>query len=1226
MPVELDRFFNDVQVYAESQQFHIDADVMEPGTGLHGIKKLSSSEKAAENKATVQAFIQSLEQDPRYAAMLERVRAPLEELMNSGKPLTAGVVKQARLELDFFRGVELGRQLAQDGRIPAGHGSSFGQFVALRMMPMDTPAEQTAAVREYLLQEVLPGNRDSLISIPDMGEKQKAAARLLAACDRERDWLPQMLDRELAGGLDQFSFNDFTSSAYARFHEDRLNVMRELEPASLETLAGLSRNAEILTFLAEVRPFLDDGDMTMLLQHISTSEARVDTPAHRMEVMREFMLNRLGSESVRGVMTAHHLPEGFSTAIGHNPQVVAEARAMLDALGTDAFPAKDQVRDMLRTAAEAFVTAHEQDMKAFVEMAKNPPVKLTPPLTLEKMSVYLNAMFTGDMILEPLLNDDAPVDAAFLQKLIDHAEALQSSAHSVHGDFGADDMNAVLNNSIRLLLVRRGVPQQMLPELVTRAISRFGRLASELTSVSEAAGSGRQVQAFVLQCLAMYRILERHAAVLIGLLNDEQRANMKLDCFSISDADDAATKKAKANQCTTFKEATFEKAVSPDKLSPMVRDFARAKGVSLPDAAPLSTEKVKKAADAILEADNNKMRNTILDNFIPSTGMSVVHAGGEFRAFFEEVSAANDFSVIDLNRLNLVPLSAAVSKITGDIAVEATTAGKSVSPDEIRRAMQEKVTQQLKELKAALMAVDAFPEKTAEGANPAGFTQKEKTIIKNMVHRFGLYDPEVIRNLATAARSESFQRALHNLAAPSLTAAQLSEETYRLVSAYLGVSKAFPANVQDALPLMLSLAMALGGMTPQERENLIATLNSDMAMKVGSGFLWASVSIDLSPQAYGECATAGAFLAALREQAMVEQNGNEVHEPLYFAQNPSHITDLPLGMNGMIPLLARIAGRTFPNMYQIFAQRNPPLSRDDWDILSEVYAWASQLVDDVHLQDVLAGILVGSADEIIAAIRDHDNTMPSVAQFWNIVTGGALGALPQDVSGENAMGKMLQHLDRSYQQRLHAAAPGRPMENLAERFSINVGLGVPVRKMFELTQPGASLTKDDIKVSLEMSSLRGIDASSGYGLVNDFRHLNPMSVLSFTRADGSSLEQHPVPISAEEDNARHPAIRGMVEFMRGMTHSEAQLMRVAQAFTQASRVILRAYGQMFPGVSLDGDGIFQMHATENADGSVTVEVTSDSGQPLQAHQSFLIMPDGSYTCTDFDISRPVVSG
>ena len=47
---------------------------------------------------------------------------------------------------------------------------------------------------------------------------------------------------------------------------------------------------------------------------------------------------------------------------------------------------------------------------------------------------------------------------------------------------------------------------------------------------------------------------------------------------------------------------------------------------------------------------------------------------------------------------------------------------------------------------------------------------------------------------------------------------------------------------------------------------------------------------------------------------------------------------------------------------------------------------------------------------------------------------------------------------------------------------------------------------------------------------------------------------------------------------------------------------------------------------DNADGSVTVEVTSDSGQPLQAHQSFLIMSDGSYTCTDFDISRPVVGG
>ena len=1235
MPIGLDLFLQQAGAIADTQQFHVVDDHMEQGTGLHGLKKLSSSAHAAENRATVQAFIHALEQDPRYAATLAQTRAPLDALMNEGKPLTAGVVKQAMLELEVTRGMALGRELARDGRIPAGHGSSFGQYAAMRGLPLDTPADQAGAVREYLLHEVYPRNMGVMAAIQDMGDKSNAAGRLLAACGRSRSveesWCAQMLDRELAGGVGNFSFDTFAATAYSRFHEGKLNVMRQLGKDTLEQLGGMPGGPELLTCLEEAMPSLGDGDAEKLLQHLVATDARLNTPASRMEAVREFMLNNLGSEAGRDIMAAHGLPESFATAVGHNPKVAAEAKAGLNkALAPGELPTREKVLDALRAAAENFTSAHEAELRELAIMAQDPPVTLTPPLTLETMPRYLNAMLAGDVLLEPLLHDNAPIDAAFLQALSDHAEALNSAAHSIRGDFGSDDMNTVLENSIRLLLARRGVPQEMLPELVTRALSRFGRLSCELTSVNNAVQDGLGGAAgiaFLRKGMTLYRTLENHAYTLLYLLSDEQRRNMQLEAFSRSDADSEAVKREKREQCGALMEQTFQSEGRLDELSPLVRDFARAQGVPVPDMSAAAAAKSGQRAAAQLSRDNLSMANAVLDSFVPSTGDMIVSPTQEFRAFFAEAALGNDFSGIDLERLNLVPFNVAATTAARSAARQASLAGRPVQPGEIRRAIDQSLVQGLKELKTTLDAVNAFPEKTVQGKKAVGFTAEEKVVLRNVVQRFGVRDPEIIRRIAEAARDGNFVTALRQMTYPDPTAAQIAASARAVTSAYMDFRNTLPQHfvgVEDVLPMMLALGMETGGITAQEKEYLAGALDSELARRVGASYAYAMIQSGVSERGRGECLSILSVMSQLHMEALIATRGNATYAPVRFSDPLGHISEAPSGMDGVVGELRKVVGRGIPPMAVTFSKRQPPFTRQQWDTLSQVHEELSKQLESFPRKSILADILTSSADDILAAVASNGGKAPSMEQFWDIFTGGALGAIPGDIAGENGLARMLQHLDRTYQQRMHAADPNISQDVLQESFTINVGMGVNIRKLFELTQPGASLSIEDISLPLKMSSLRGIDEGSGYGLVVDFRRQSPDAELRFTRADGTALVEHPRPIPIEESNKDHSAIKGMVDFMRGMTHSDAQLRRVAQAFTQASLIMPRYYSALFPGTLYSEHGRFQMHATENTDGSVTMDIRSDPAHPLQLRQQFRIMPDGSHTCTAFELRRPAV--
>lgn len=1230
MPIELNSLFQQASALEESRQFHVSDDGrMLGGTALHGLKKLSTSAHAAENRETVQAFMRAMEQHPAYAAILDQVRAPLDELLRTGKPLTAGMIKQTELALNVAAAMNVGRQLADAGQIPPGHGASFGIFAASRNMPVDTPAGQTAALREYLLNEVCSRHTTELTKLPDMGEKNAAVRRLMTALHAPltgtKGFFAGVIDRALAGGPDAFSFEAFTN-AFADACADDLDVAHHLDERVINSIAGNPDAPNIMAALREALPVLGGDSMEQLRQALFSAPS-LNTHAQRVSAVTAYLTDVTGTKAAEGVMTSFGLPESFAMAVGHNPEVVARAREMLATdPGADRMPTRQQVMDALTQSAHRFTQEKLPLLQEFVKMAGDPPVDLRPPLTMENMPRYINTMLAGDELLEPLLHDNAPVDAAMLEKLIVHAEAMNSATHAFRGEFGADDVARVLSNSIRLLMARRGVPQQMLPEMVTRVINKFGRLASELASINTEMQQNRfgaEGMALLSKGMTMYRALEGYAAALIGMLTDEQRTRMHLEMFNDPSSEEQTSEIKK--QRNGFIERTFQHLTPMDRISDMVRDFARREGVALPDMNPAVAARSQREEESRLSGDNRSMGQVVLSALIPSTGQVVEKNTSEFRTFLEDMSSRHPLSSIDADKVDLTSLSPEVGRIVNRMADEASEAGRAVDPAQLRSAAEEALLQGLQKLQETLDAVDALPE--ARGAGTHGFSVEEKAVMKDLVQRFGIRDAGIVAVLAEGARENGFRFALEGLAAPVGSARQIGEECRCIGSKYLAVRERLPesfAGSEDAMPLMIALGMRFHGISGAKAAHLAANMSSDTAKKVASSLLWLTEQHPSSERTK-LIMSVYASMDVLRMESEVASSGNLERNPMYFAGSLAHPSEIPGGPGGIMDMISSLSGGIISPADVELSRHNPPFTSAEWNTLKSVIHALQGSAQGSSVAFLLPAWIGTSGEAVLAAVEANGGSMPTMQQMWNILTGGQLGRMPRSMNRPDGLGYMMDYIHTAYQRRVMAAVPDMPEAQCAAIMTNVSTCGVSPRKLLELTQPGSSLSLDDIHMDMSMSSLRGIDESTAYGLAVDFRRQSSQAVLTFARADGRTMIMHPFWIPNEENRPNHDAFVQITDFWRGMCRSEEQMRRLAQAFSQASLITPRIMSTMFPGVEYSEHGSFDMRAGQQPDGSVVVDIRTDPASPITMHEQFVIQPDGSHRCTVFDMHRPALN-
>lgn len=1237
MPIELNNFIRQAAAMADNASLHVDrqAGQVEAGSGLRGLNRLSSSARREENRTAIREFMDAITRDPRYTELVSLAESRLESLAAAGRPLTAGGVRDAILAMDVARGVELGRTLAAEGRLPAGHGSAFGQYAVVRNFPLDTPDQVGAALRDYLRTEVMERNSASFTRISGMGGDEAARTILLKVCEPlngQNGFFARMLDHALAGGVDNFSFQDL-EGAFEAENAASLEALRGLNAGDRENLARMPA-ADMLAAMREALPVMGQEGMRPLFLYMAGNMPLLDTPAARADCARECLLHQAALPSARTVAVAHGLPENFDSALGHNPEVVKNARALLDEdPGAGVLPAPQRAAEALSAALEDFVAAREPDLREFARMAENPPAGIEPPLTPETLPRYLNTLLAGDALLEPLLDENAAIDEAFMEKLSAHAAAMNSATHSFRGDFGADDVAGVLRDSIFLLLARRGVTAARYPEIMGRIMNRFGGLASGLTTLNFAVqrGYGRAAgMAYLGAGMTAFRALEGHGRALLSLMSREQRAALGAALPEAPNPDDAAAARQDAELATAFLEKTFQNDGDMEELPDEIRSFARACGLDMPDMDPAVRARLERRAFSELSAANFRQAGAVLDELAPNTGHVREAPAEAFLAVLAEAGREHDLAGIDPAAVSARAFSERMQEAAGAVRRAADEAGVPVNPADVRAAVAAALTGGLEELKATLDAVDALPGRTA-GEPPLDdngvpvFTAEEKAWIREAVQRTGLRDAGAIARLADAARAPHFADEMSRMSAPAANAKQLAETARRMTAVYLDAVHAVGVTPgsEDAMSFMVDLATHFARMTPARAQILADNLNSGTAQNVAGAFLFGAQLPGVAGRGMETCMGIPRMMNEVRMAAEAMAGGNPELDPLFFSSEIGHLCEVPHGVNGCMHELQLVIGNAAGPAAEALSRRMPPLSREEWDALAP-------LVEDLQARaagepraDLLAEWVADSADELLAALASNRGRPLSDAQLWAAIVGDRM---PRGMGGEHLGRNMLAEVDRRCQALILAAAPDTPQPVLMSTLMMHSGMGIGPRKMMELARPGSRLTLADIHTDMSMSSLRDYTPDNAYGLVTDFRRRGRNTEMVFMDHAGNGHAVHPFDIPDGENRPDHPEFQAILRSVRGMTQSEGQTARVLQAFSQAALIMPRVLSTFFPGVQFSEHGNFSVRAVQQNDGSVLVDIASDPALPLIMTEQFRIETDGTHSCTAFEMRRPPAGG
>lgn len=426
MPVSLQQFFNSANTVGDSASLFLQNGGESVGdtSSLHGIHKLSRSAKAEENRATVTAFLNALDQSPQFRNINADIRGMLNAKLEGGKPLTAEDVKLVRDSVLYDEALAAGRQLADGNALPAGHATSFAQFAVVRNMDISTPGGQRDAVQAYLNEKVIRQNLGPLTQLPGLGEHGAAITTALARLNQPFTGANGFFAHQLRADMEAHGTDGaFTrlQTAYRDANAATIDILSSLKDDMVGLLPQLPNGKDMIATLKEALPTLGRDNMQGLAMSFATNMPTLATPAERQDAVRGFMMRTAGkAEGIRQAMTLAGLPQNFSSALANNPAVIKHCTALLnDNPGPGVYPSQERVAEAMDIAVQVFVEDNLPLLREFALMAQDPPGDLNPPVTAETMPRYINAMLAGDVMVEQLLNDSVPMDAAFLERIAD---------------------------------------------------------------------------------------------------------------------------------------------------------------------------------------------------------------------------------------------------------------------------------------------------------------------------------------------------------------------------------------------------------------------------------------------------------------------------------------------------------------------------------------------------------------------------------------------------------------------------------------------------------------------------------------------------------------------------------------------------------------------------------------------------------------------------------------
>ena len=1211
MPVSLRQFFNSANTVGDSASLFLQNGGESVGdtSSLHGIHKLSRSAKAEENRATVTAFLNALDQSPQFRNINADIRGMLNAKLEGGKPLTAEDVKLVRDSVLYDEALAAGRQLADGNALPAGHATSFAQFAVVRNMDISTPGGQRDAVQAYLNEKVIRQNLGPLTQLPGLGEHGAAITTALARLNQPFTGANGFFAHQLRADMEAHGTDGaFTrlQTAYRDANAATIDILSSLKDDMLGLLPQLPNGKDMIATLKEALPTLGRDNMQGLAMSFATNMPTLATPAERQDAVRGFMMRTAGkAEGIRQAMTLAGLPQNFSSALANNPAVIKHCTALLnDNPGPGVYPSQERVAEAMDIAVQVFVEDNLPLLREFALMAQDPPGDLNPPVTAETMPRYINAMLAGDVMVEQLLNDSVPMDAAFLERIADHADALNSAAHSFKGDYGADDIAAVLRNSVSMLLARRGVTQDMLPDLMKNAVDKFGPLANQFATLNGAIQrglGGMRGLEFLKEGMTQFRSLEGHARALISLMSREQKVDMGIATPGDVDPQSEEIQRQDGELLSEFLESKFEVFGDTEQIPVMLREFARAHGLDIPR---LSTTQ-----HSALSGANRETFNAVLDELIPEQGHVVEANTDAFRAVFDSINEDGALAGLRPDAINPRPFYQGVSQALTPLLNAANEEGNAVDAAQLRQLAGDVIGAELLGLKDTLDDIGALPAER--------FSDADKDVMKEIAQRYGVRDAGAIAEAFTAAKELPVPTGLVNLA-------RLDQTPGRFTQAVMDVSERFCAfheryaqlpGSEDLLPMMCDFI--LEGMTPDELANVSANMQSDMAHKLAGACLHI-VGHPRAPRDTAPLMGATQIMNNLRQNAEYRLGHNPQVDPMYFNDEINHLCEMPGDAESPLSRLGRFAPGVITDFDVQMNRHAERLTPQQWEQLRGIHTQLAQTAQGA--QDFLLPYWVeSSVSDLLAALEANRGKPFSNRQIWDAMVGGPM---PRGISAEHFGADLIKSVSQMYVGLLQAAAPDMPQPVMDAALMNSSSFGLSPKKLIALTRPHAHISLKDISVATGMGSLSGIDEETAYGLVTDFRRRGKNTVMQFEDRNGNGFATSPFSISDEENTSENPHFTEIIGRVRGMTQSEGQLARVMQCFSQAPLIMPRVLSTCFPGVEFSEHGNFSVSAKEQQDGSVLVDITSDPSLPLILDMQIRVGTDGSHTFERLDMSRP----
>ncbi|MCL1890261.1 MAG: hypothetical protein FWF99_07175, partial [Desulfovibrionaceae bacterium] len=468
-------------------------------SGLNIFQRLfSSSAKLEENRATLEAFRESIAANPKYRALLE-TSEPLARFFQTkhaqGKPLTAREVQQVKIALDMDTITGVGRDLVERGLIPNLDATGFAWFCMGNGFNAGSVEEAKDALKAYYLsQHCDTVARGALVAAGVKPEHLETALKALKASEV---WT-SALDSAFAGEVTELS-RDLIQNRFSQALATASNLLSAMTGQGMQDLIAdmaTSRNSPNLarfngTIAAinsgSIAPEQGGGFMAMCVME----SRNVHTPELLSAAVRNYCLRTDAEVMFMNFAGSKGLPEGAGKSLAHNPEFTKLAdNALLEAFPPPAIPTRENMAAVIGKVAEEFLAEKNDAIRDILALAGKgggfAPVlaEKTGELTEKFLCEMLNPLLAAPGLVDHLLDPDKGTDLDLIKQLENFQLALVSCQLTVTGEFGGDDIAAGTEKCLAVILGSRGANEATLGRLLDSVQKNFSVIGPGLDTLN----------------------------------------------------------------------------------------------------------------------------------------------------------------------------------------------------------------------------------------------------------------------------------------------------------------------------------------------------------------------------------------------------------------------------------------------------------------------------------------------------------------------------------------------------------------------------------------------------------------------------------------------------------------------------------------------------------------------------------------------------------------------